>query len=101
MVCPVSGSGDVGGGHTMVCPYMVWLGFAEGFDNEADLEGGVALGTGGDTGGEEAFREAGLEGDPAVELADGGFLGGIGAVERGELALAVAADFKNRFHFYI
>ena len=85
----------------MVCPYMVWLWFAEGFDNEADLEGGVALGTGGDAGGEEALRKAGLKGDPAVELADGGFLGGIGAVERGELALAVTADFKNRFHFYI
>ena len=75
--------------------------FADGFDNEADLEGGVALGTGGDAGGAEAFREAWLEGNPAVELAYGGFLGGIGAVERGELALAVAADFKNRFHFYI
>ena len=77
------------------------LGFAEGLDDEADLERGVALGTGGDAGGLESGLEVGLEGDPAVELADGGFLCGIGAVERGELALAVAADFKCRFHYLI
>ena len=78
-------------------PYPLRL--PDGLDDEAHLERGVALGAGGDAGSVEAGLEAGLEGDPAVELAYGGFLGGVGAVERGELALAVAADFECRFHY--
>ena len=83
--------------HLMRDPYPLRL--PDGLDDEAHLERGVALGAGGDAGSVEAGLEAGLEGDPAVELAYGGFLGGVGAVERGELALAVAADFECRFHY--
>ena len=83
--------------HLMRDPYPLRL--PDGLDDEAHLERGVALGTGGDAGSVEAGLEAGLEGDPAVELAYGGFLGGVGAVERGELALAVAADFEYWFHY--